>query len=90
VLYLIFNEGYASSTGRVLHVPELSDEAIRLTKMLQRILPDDAEVAGLLALMLLIDARRPARSSPAGELITLAEQDRAQWDRALIAEVLDC
>ena len=72
VLYLIFNEGYASSSGRELHRTELSDEAIRLTRMVQRLLPDDGEVTGLLALMLLIDARRPRadrrrrRTDPAG------------------------
>src|SRR5207245_406507 len=86
VLYLIFNEGYASSTGRELHRTDLSDEAIRLSRMIQRMLPDDAEVAGLLALMLLIDARRPARTDASGELVTLVGQDRTKWDRALIAE----
>jgi predicted RNA polymerase sigma factor len=86
VLYLIFNEGYASSSGGELHRIELSDEAIRLTRMLQRLLPDDAEVAGLLALMLLIDARRPARTDAAGALVPLADQDRTQWDRTRIAE----
>ena len=86
VLYLIFNEGYASSTGHELHRTELSEEAIRLTRMVQRMLPDDGEVAGLLALMLLIDARRPARTDAAGELIPLAEQDRTRWDQARIAE----
>jgi len=86
VLYLIFNEGYASSTGRELQRTELSDEAIRLTRMAQRMLPDDAEVTSLLALMLLVDARRPARTNEAGELIPLAEQDRTLWDQALIAE----
>jgi predicted RNA polymerase sigma factor len=86
VLYLIFNEGYASSTGGELHRTELSDEAIRLTRMVQRMLPDNGEVTGLLALMLLIDARRPARTNAAGELIPLAEQDRTLWDQALIAE----
>jgi RNA polymerase sigma factor (sigma-70 family) len=86
VLYLIFNEGYASSTGRKLHRTELSEEAIRLTRMVRRLLPDDGEVAGLLALMLLIDARRPARTNAAGELIPLAEQDRSLWDQALISE----
>jgi RNA polymerase sigma factor (sigma-70 family) len=86
VLYLIFNEGYASSTGRELHRTELSAEAIRLTRMVHQLLPDDGEVAGLLALMLLIDARRPARTNADGELISLAEQDRTLWDRALIAE----
>ena len=86
VLYLIFNEGYASSTGRELQRTELSEEAIRLTRMVQRMLPDDGEVTGLLALMLLVDARRPARTDAAGELIPLAEQDRGLWDRARIAE----
>ena len=86
VLYLIFNEGYASSTGREVHRAELSDEAIRLTRMVQRLLPEDGEVAGLLALMLLVDARRPARTGAAGELIPLAEQDRTLWDQALITE----
>jgi predicted RNA polymerase sigma factor len=86
VLYLIFNEGYASSTGRELHRTELSGEAIRLTRMVHRMLPDDGEVTALLALMLLIDARRPARTDARGDLIPLAEQDRTLWDRALIAE----
>ena len=88
VLYLIFNEGYTSSAGRQLHRTELSAEAIRLTRIVQRLLPTDGEVAGLLALMLLIDARRAARTDSAGELIPLAEQDRALWDRALIAQGL--
>ena len=88
VLYLIFNEGYASSIGRELQRTELSAEAIRLTRIVQRLLPDDGEVTGLLALMLLIDARRPARTDAAGELVPLAEQDRALWDRAQIAEGL--
>jgi RNA polymerase sigma factor (sigma-70 family) len=88
VLYLIFNEGYASSTGRELHRTELSEEAIRLTRVVQRMLPDDGEVMGLLALMLLIDARRPARTNAAGELIPMAEQDRTLWDQARIAEGL--
>jgi predicted RNA polymerase sigma factor len=86
VLYLFFNEGYASSIGHELHRVELSEEAIRLTRMVQRLLPDEAEVAGLLALMLLIDARRPARTNAAGELVPLAEQDRTLWDQARIAE----
>jgi RNA polymerase sigma factor (sigma-70 family) len=86
VLYLIFNEGYASSIGADLHRTELSGEAIRLARMMHSMLPDDGEVAGLLALMLLTDARRPARTSAGGELIPLAEQDRTRWDRALIAE----
>jgi RNA polymerase sigma factor (sigma-70 family) len=86
VLYLIFNEGYAASTGAQVARTELSAEAIRLTRALQAGLPDDAEVAGLLALMLLTDARRPARTGPHGELVPLAEQDRTQWNQVLIAE----
>ncbi len=86
VLYLIFNEGYASSIGRDLQRTELSGEAIRLARMLHQMLPDDGEVGGLLALMLLTDARRPARTGPGGELIPLAEQDRARWDRRMITE----
>jgi predicted RNA polymerase sigma factor len=88
VLYLIFNEGYVSSSGRELDRSELSNEAIRLTRMVHRMLPDDSEVAGVLALMLLVDARRPARTNTAGELIPLPEQDRTRWDQALIAEGL--
>jgi len=86
VLYLIFNEGYASSIGADLHRTELSGEAIRLARMMHATLPADGEVTGLLALMLLTDARRPARTGAGGELIPLAEQDRARWDRELIAE----
>jgi predicted RNA polymerase sigma factor len=86
VLYLIFNEGYTSSTGAELQRIELAHEAIRLTRTVHRLLPDDGEVAGLLALMLLIDARRPARTDAIGELVPLAAQDRALWDQALIAE----
>ncbi|MGW4945155.1 RNA polymerase sigma factor [Actinoplanes sp. NPDC004185] len=86
VLYLIFNEGYAGSTGPDVHRTELSAEAIRLTRTVHRMLPDDGEVAGLLALMLLTDARRPARTGTGGELIPLEEQDRGRWDRQLIKE----
>ena len=86
VLYLIFNEGYASSIGADLHRTELSGEAIRLARMVHATLPEDGEVGGLLALMLLTDARRPARTGAHGELIPLAEQDRSRWDRDLIAE----
>jgi RNA polymerase sigma factor (sigma-70 family) len=86
VLYLIFNEGYASTEGDELTVPELSLEAIRLTRWLHRLLPDDGEVAGLLALMLLTDARRAARTLPDGSVVALADQDRSKWDREQIAE----
>jgi RNA polymerase sigma factor (sigma-70 family) len=86
VLYLIFNEGYTASTGPDLTAPHLSDEAIRLTRWLRRLVPDDDEVTGLLALMLLTDARRAARTAADGSLIPLAEQDRARWDGDRIAE----
>jgi RNA polymerase sigma factor (sigma-70 family) len=86
VLYLIFNEGYTSSIGPSLHRSDLSNEAIRLTRAVHRLLPDDVEVAGLLALMLLTDARRPARTDPDGELIPLTKQDRTLWDRNGISE----
>jgi RNA polymerase sigma factor (sigma-70 family) len=86
VLYLIFNEGYTASAGQRLHRGELTQEAIRLARTLHRLLPDDGEVAGLLALMLLTEARRPARTGPDGSLVPLAEQDRERWDRGLIAE----
>ena len=86
VLYLTFSEGYSSSAGPLLERTDLSSEAIRLTRTLQRLLPDDPEVGGLLALMLLTDARRAARTGPQGELIPLDEQDRTRWDPALIAE----
>ncbi|EWM14218.1 RNA polymerase sigma-70 factor, ECF subfamily [Kutzneria sp. 744] len=84
VLYLIFNEGYAGP-GRV----ELTAEAIRLARMVRRLRPDDAEVAGLLALMLLTDARRPARTGPYGELVAMADQDRNLWHAKDIAEGID-
>ena len=86
VLYLIFNEGYASTSGPSLQRGELSAEAIRLTRMVHRLLPGDAEVTGLLALMLLTDARRPARTGPDGSLIPMSEQDRSRWDAGRIAE----
>jgi RNA polymerase sigma factor (sigma-70 family) len=86
VLYLIFNEGYTSTSGPSLHRVELSAEAIRLARLAHRLLPDDGEVAGLLALMLLTDARRPARTGPDGGLIPMAEQDRRRWNADEIAE----
>jgi RNA polymerase sigma factor (sigma-70 family) len=86
VLYLIFNEGYTSSSGPSLQRTDLSNEAIRLTRAVRKLLPNDAQVAGLLALMLLTDARRAARTGPVGELIPLDEQDRSLWDRDAIAE----
>lgn len=95
VLYLIFNEGYTASSGPQLQRAELTTEAIRLARDLRRLLPDDGEVAGLLALMLLTDARRPARTRPDGSLVPLADQDRDRWNRrdidegvALITETL--
>ncbi len=86
VLYLLFNEGYATSSGPDLTRTDLSGEAIRLARGVRAGLPGDPEVAGLLALMLLTEARRPARTRADGELVPLADQDRARWDRALIAE----
>ena len=86
VLYLLFNEGYASSSGPDLARTDLSGEAIRLARLLHEQLPQSAEAAGLLALMLLSDARRPARTTPSGELVPLAEQDRTLWDRSRITE----
>jgi len=86
ILYLMFNEGHLGSSGPSLVRVELSSEAIRLARLLRAAQPADAEVAGLLALMLLSDARRPARTGPDGELVPLHEQDRARWDRAAIAE----
>jgi RNA polymerase sigma factor (sigma-70 family) len=85
VLYLIFTEGYAATSGGSLYRAELSTEAIRLTRMVHQLLPDDGEVAGLLALVLLTDARRHARTAN-GELVPLADQDRTLWDAAKIAE----
>jgi RNA polymerase sigma factor (sigma-70 family) len=86
VLYLVFNEGYATSTGPTLQRVDLASEAIRLARAALAVLPEHPELAGLLALMLLTDARRDARSGPDGELIVLDEQDRTRWDRAAIEE----
>jgi RNA polymerase sigma-70 factor, ECF subfamily len=86
VVYLVFNEGYVASGGSRLVREELCAEAIRLGRRLAELMPDEPEVLGLLALMLLLDARRPARTSPDGDLVRLPEQDRALWDRRLIAE----
>jgi RNA polymerase sigma factor (sigma-70 family) len=89
VLYLIFNEGYTASSGARIQRVALAEEAIRVTRMLHRLLPGDDEVRGLLALMLLTHARRAARTAPDGALIPLADQDRSRWDRAAIAEGVD-
>ncbi|MEE1736321.1 sigma factor-like helix-turn-helix DNA-binding protein [Streptomyces sp. BE147] len=86
VLYLIFNEGYTASSGSELHRADLAREAIRLTRTVRAQLPEDGEVTGLLALMLLTHARREARTTEAGDLVPLDEQDRTRWDRALIDE----
>ena len=86
VLYLVFTEGHTASSGEAVNRVELTAEAIRLTRQLHARLPEDGEVAGLLALMLLTDARRPARTGPGGVPIPLAEQDRSRWDAAAIAE----
>ena len=86
VLYLIFNEGYARSGGQGVYRAELSAEAIRLARMLHALVPSDSEIAGLLALMLLTDARRPARTGPDGELVPLSTQRRELWDRGQISE----
>jgi RNA polymerase sigma-70 factor, ECF subfamily len=86
VIYLIFTEGYAASGGTMLIRQNLEDEAIRLARILRRLLSTDREVAGLLALLLLIDARRDARVDPAGNLVLLADQNRSRWNRDLIEE----
>ena len=86
VLYLIFTEGYAATSGPGLMRPDLSAEAIRLARLMRRLLPSDGEVAGLLALMLLTDARRQSRTGRGGELVPLEEQDRSRWDASEIAE----
>ncbi|GAB2450409.1 sigma factor-like helix-turn-helix DNA-binding protein [Streptosporangium sandarakinum] len=89
VLYLVFNEGYTASSGSELHRADLAHEAIRLTRMVHAQLPDDGEVAGLLALMLLTHARRTARTTATGDLVPLDEQDRTRWDREMIDEGLE-
>ncbi|WP_371669185.1 sigma-70 family RNA polymerase sigma factor [Streptomyces sp. NBC_00289] len=86
ILYLMFNEGYTATSGPSLQRRDLAREAIRLTRTVHRLLPDDCEVTGLLALMVLTDARRDARTGPHGELVPLDEQDRDRWDRAAIEE----
>ncbi|UJA19192.1 sigma-70 family RNA polymerase sigma factor [Thermoleophilia bacterium SCSIO 60948] len=85
-VYLIFNEGYAASSGERLIRPDLCREAIRLARTLADLMPDESEVRGLMALMLLTEARRPARLSASGDLVPLADQDRALWDRELLTE----
>jgi RNA polymerase sigma-70 factor (ECF subfamily) len=89
VIYLVFNEGYTASAGDDLIRGELCDEAIRLARLLAGLMPDEPEALGLLALLLLTGARRPARTGPGGALVPLAGQDRARWDRAMIAEGQD-
>ncbi|MER6796760.1 RNA polymerase sigma factor, partial [Amycolatopsis mediterranei] len=86
VVYLVFNEGYTATSGTQLVRAELTAEAIRLARELHRLVPGDGEVAGLLALLLLTDARRPARTAPDGSLVPLSEQDRTLWDTEAIAE----
>ncbi len=86
VLYLIFNEGYTTSSGPAIHRTDLTTEAVRLSRELRRLRPLDTETSGLLALMLLTEARRSARVDGAGDLVPLAQQERAKWDKALIGE----
>ncbi len=89
VLYLVFNEGYTATSGPDLQRVELTGEALRLTRIVHRLLPHDGEVGGLLALMLLCDARRSTRIGPDGELVPLAEQNRGRWDPGLLAEGIE-
>jgi RNA polymerase sigma factor (sigma-70 family) len=89
VLYLIFNEGYTATSGAALQRVDLTEEAIRLTRQLHQLMPEDPEIAGLLALMLLTDARRTARTRPDGSLVPLAEQDRTKWNHKAIAEGIE-
>jgi predicted RNA polymerase sigma factor len=89
VLYLIFNEGYAASSGEEHQRVDLSSEAIRLARSAYELVPDSSEVSGLLALMLLTDARRPARSGPDGEIVPLDEQDRSLWSKEAITEGIE-
>ena len=89
VIYLVFNEGYTASAGAELTRPELSAEAVRLGRVLLELMPDEPEVRGLLALMLLTESRRPARTTADGALVPLPEQDRSRWDRTLVAEGQD-
>ncbi|TPQ17190.1 RNA polymerase sigma factor [Streptomyces sporangiiformans] len=86
VVYLIFNEGHTASSGDALTRPDLCAEALRLGRLLAELMPDEPEVLGLLALMLLVESRRPARTNESGDLVLLADQDRGRWDRELIAE----
>jgi RNA polymerase sigma-70 factor (ECF subfamily) len=86
VVYLIFNEGYAATGGEALVRDDLCRESIRLGRLLAELMPDEPEALGLLALMLLAESRRPARTTPAGDLVLLADQDRGLWDRELVAE----
>jgi RNA polymerase sigma-70 factor (ECF subfamily) len=86
VVYLIFNEGYTATSGEQLIRDELCAEAIRLGRLLTQLMPDEPEVQGLLALMLLVESRRATRTDSAGGLVRLADQDRSRWDQTLIAE----